>query len=416
VLAFRAMPFTETESRRARRDFPALERTLNGQPLAYLDGPAGSQVPLPVIDAISGYYRTCNANACGEFPTSRESDRLMLEAREAAAAFLGAPSWREISFGANMTTLNFLLSHALVREMKPGDEIVITELDHESNRGPWLFLRERGIVVHEVALRRDGTLDPDDFARKVTERTRLVALGLASNALGTVNDIPLARRLSREVGAWLLVDAVHYAAHFPIDVQALDTDFLLCSAYKFYGPHVGILYTRPGLLDRLRTDKLSTQDDESPYRAETGTLNHAAIAGVKAAIEYIASWGRGETLRDRVVTAMTDIAAYEHGIAGHYYNSLRQIPGITAWGPDFTAPHRAPTVSITIDGIAPLEIAKRLGDKGLQVWEGHFYAARAIEVLGLAERGGVVRTGLCMYNLREEIDRLLEALHGIAAR
>ncbi|HEX3528463.1 MAG TPA: cysteine desulfurase-like protein [Thermoanaerobaculia bacterium] len=410
------MTFTETECRRARRDFPALERTLNGRPLAFLDGPAGSQVPQAVIDAISGYYRTCNANTHGEFPTSRESDRLMLETREAAAAFLGAPSWREISFGQNMTTLNFSLSHALAREMKPGDEIVITELDHESNRGPWFSLRERGLVVHEVALRHDGTLDQEDFARKISERTRLVALGLASNALGTVNDIPLARRLSREVGAWLLLDAVHHAAHFPIDVQALDTDFLLCSAYKFYGPHVGILYTRPGLLNRLRTDKLRVQDDEAPYRIETGTLNHAALAGVKAAIEYIASWGRGETLRDRVATAMTDIAAYEHGIASHYYGSLRQIPGITVWGPDFTSPHRAPTVSITLDGIRPLEIARRLGDQGLQVWEGHFYALRAMEVLGLAERGGVVRTGICMYNLREEIDRLLEALHGIAVR
>jgi cysteine desulfurase family protein (TIGR01976 family) len=408
------MPFTENESRRARRDFPALERTLNGQPLAFLDGPAGSQVPQAVIAAITGYYRTCNANAHGEFPTSRESDRWMFEARETAAAFLGAPSWREVSFGANMTTLTFALSHALVREMSPGDEIVITQLDHEANRGPWLHLQERGIVIREVAVRPDGTLDPEDFARQVTQRTRLVAVGLASNALGTVNDIPLARRLSKEVGAWLLVDAVHYAAHFPIDVQALDADFLLCSAYKFYGPHVGLLYTRPGLLDTLRMDKLSTSDDEAPFRIETGTPNHAAIAGVKAAIEYIASWGRGDSLREQVVSAMTDIAVYEHGIGSHYYEGLRQIPGVTVWGPGFAAPHRAPTVSITIEGTGPHEIARKLGAAGLQVWEGHFYAARAIEILGLAERGGVVRTGICMYNLREEIDRLLEEIAKIA--
>ena len=409
------MAFTETECRRCRLDFPALARTLNGRPLAYLDGPAGSQVPQAVIDAISGYYRTCNANTEGQFPTSRESDALVHAVREAAAVFLGAPSWREISFGQNMTTLTFSLSHALAREMRPGDEIVITQLDHEANRGPWLNLQERGIIVREVALRRDGTLDPEDFARQVTERARLVAVGLASNALGTVNDIALARRLSREIGAWLLVDAVHHAAHFPIDVQALDADFLLCSAYKFYGPHVGILYTRPGLLERLRTDKLRTQEDEAPDRIETGTLNHAALAGVRAAIEYIASWGRGETLRERVVTAMTDIAAYEHGIAAHYFSAVRQIPGVTVWGPDFTTPHRAPTVSITLDGVTPLEIAKRLGDAGLQVWEGNFYAVRPIEVLGLAESGGVVRTGICMYNLREEVDRLLEVLSGIAA-
>jgi cysteine desulfurase family protein (TIGR01976 family) len=408
------MTFTETECRRCRMDFPSLARTLNGRPVAYLDGPAGSQVPGAVIEAISWYYRTCNANAHGAFGTSRESDQAVHEAREAVAAFLGAPSWREISFGQSMTTLTFFLSHALVREMAPGDEIVITQLDHEANRGPWLHLRERGIVIREVALRPDGTLDPDDFARQVTARTRLVAVGLASNALGTVNDIPLARRLSREMGARLLIDAVHYAAHFPIDVQALDADFLLCSAYKFYGPHVGILYTRPGLLETLRTDRLSTQDEEAPFRIETGTLNHAAIVGVRAAVDYIASWGRGATLRERVVSAMTDIAAYEHGLGAHYFEGARQIPGVTTWGTDFSAPHRAPTVSITVDGVTPTEIARRLGAAGLQVWEGHFYAVRAIEVLGLAERGGVVRTGFCMYNLREEVDRLLEELAAVA--
>jgi cysteine desulfurase family protein (TIGR01976 family) len=408
------MPFTETESRRCRRDFPALERVWNGRPLAFLDGPAGSQVPNAVIDAISEYYRCANANAHGTFPTSEVSDRWIHETREAAAAFLGAPSWREVSFGANMTTLTFALSHALVRAMSPGDEIVITQLDHEANRGPWLHLRERGIVIREVALRPDGTLDPENFARQVTKRTRLVAVGLASNALGTVNDIPLARRLSQEVGARLLVDAVHYAAHFPIDVQALDVDFLLCSAYKFYGPHVGLLYTRPGLLEQLRTDKLCTVEDEAPYRIETGTLNHAALVGVKAAIDYIASWGRGESLREKVVSAMTDIAAYEHGIGAYYYEGARQIPGLTVWGLDFSAPHRAPTVSITLDGIEPGEIARRLGAAGLQVWAGHFYAQRAVEVLGLAERGGIVRTGICMYNLREEIDRLLSELAAMA--
>lgn len=404
------MPYTETECLHARRAFPSLARTVNGRPIAYLDGPAGTQVPEPVIAAISGYYRTSNANSHGEFVTSRETDRLLTETREAAAAFLGAPSGREVSFGANMTTLTFALSHALVREMKPGDEIVITQLDHEANRGPWLHLRERGIEIREVALRPDGTLDPEDFARQVTERTRLVAVGAASNALGTVNDLALARRLATEAGAWLLVDAVHSAAHFPVDVQEIDCDFLLCSAYKFYGPHIGLLYARPGLLDRLRTDKLRTQEDKAPYRIETGTLNHAALAGVKAAIEFIASWGRGETLRERIVTAMDDIAAYEHGIAAHYYDTVRQIPGAHVWGPDFSSRRRAPTVSITLDGVPAIEIARRLGEAGLQVWDGHFYAIRAIETLGLAEKGGVVRTGVCMYNTREEIDRLVEEI------
>lgn len=405
------MPFTESDCLRARRDFPSLARTLEGRPLAFLDGPAGTQVPHAVIDAIARYYETSNANSHGEFPTARETDRLLRETREAVAAFLGAPSWREISFGQNMTTLTFSLSQALVREMEPGDEIVITQLDHEANRGPWLNLRERGIVVREVALRPDGTLDPDDMERQVTSRTRLVALGLASNALGTVNDAARARELSRRVGAWLLLDAVHHAAHFSIDVQALDCDFLLASAYKFYGPHVGLLYSRPGLLDRLRTDRLRTQEDEAPYRIETGTLNHAAIAGVKAAIEYIASWGEGTTLRERIVSAMEGIAAYEHALGAYYYDNVRTIPGVTVRGPDFSG-RRAPTISITKEGETPQDLARRLGDRGVQVWDGHFYAIRAIEALGLAERGGVLRTGIVMYNTREEIDRLLEGIAG----
>ena len=405
--------FTATDCARSRQDFPSLARTFNGLPLAFLDGPAGTQVPEPVIAAMADYYRTSNANAHGEFPTSRETDVLVHAAREAAAAFLGAPSGREISFGQNMTTLTFALSHALVREMAPGDEIVITQLDHEANRGPWLHLRERGIVVREVALRPDGRLDPEDFARQVTARTRLVALGLASNALGTVNDAALARRLSREAGAWLLLDAVHYAAHLPVDVVALDADFLLCSAYKFYGPHVGILYTRPGLLERLRTDKLCVQEDEAPFRIETGTLNHAALVGVKAAVEYIASWGEGGTPRERILSAMEGIAGYEHGLGLRYYDNVRRIPGVTVWGTDFSGP-RAPTVSITIDGVLPLAAARALGERGLQVWDGHFYALRAIEVLGLAERGGVIRTGLAMYNTAEEIDRLLAAVEELA--
>jgi cysteine desulfurase family protein (TIGR01976 family) len=406
------MSFTSIESQRCRADFPSLARLENGEPLAFLDGPAGTQVPEIVLSAIRAYYTTANANTHGEFETSRASDRWMLETREAAAAFLGARSFREISFGANMTTLNFSLSRALVRDMDPGDEIVITQLDHEANRGPWLNLRERGIEVREVALRADGTLDPEDLARKITARTRLVALGHASNALGTVNDLALARRLSREVGAWMLVDAVHSAAHFPLDVQALDADFLLCSAYKFYGPHIGILYCRPGLLEELHTDKLIVQDDEAPYCIETGTLNHAALAGVKAAIDYIASWGEGETLRERIVSAMSGIAAYEHEVASHYYQRLQEIPGVQVWGPDFSSPRRAPTVSITHPRATAEELATRAGQAGIQVWNGHFYAVKAIETLGLAERGGVLRTGVVMYNSIEEIDRLVEVIAG----
>jgi cysteine desulfurase family protein (TIGR01976 family) len=408
------MPFTAADCERARRDFPALGRIVEGQALTFLDGPAGTQVPEAVIEAISGYYRSSNANTHGEFPTSRESDLLLQETRQAVAAFLGAPSWRQVSFGQNMTTLNYALSHALVKTMAPGDEIVITQLDHEANRGPWLALQERGIVVREVALRPDGTLDPEDFARQVTARTRLVAVVMASNALGTVTDVALARRLARQAGAWLLLDAVHYAAHLPLDVQALDADFLLCSAYKFYGPHVGILYCRPGLLEQLPAERLRTQEEEAPWRFEMGTLNHAALAGVKAAVDYLSTWGEGETYRQRIVSAMNGIAAYEHGVGAHYYGEVRRIPGVTVWGPDFSGP-RAPTVSITIDGVHPNEAARRLGEQGLQVWDGNFYALRPVEALGLAERGGLIRTGIVMYNTRQEVDRLLEAIAAIAA-
>ncbi len=406
-------PFTSEDCARCRRDFPSLARAVDGVPLAFLDGPAGTQVPEPVIAAMSAYYRTSNANTHGEFPTSHETDRLLDATREAVAAFLGAPSGREISFGQNMTTLTYSLSHALAREMAPGEEIVITQLDHEANRGPWLNLRERGIVIREVALRPDGRLDPEDFARQVTPKTRLVALGIASNALGTVTDATLARRLSREAGAWLLLDAVHYAAHLPLDVVALDADFIVCSAYKFYGPHVGILYARPGLLDRLSTDRLRVQDEAGPARIETGTLNHAALIGVKAAVEYIASWGEGESPRERIVSAMNGIAGWEHEVGSYYHDHVRRIPGVTVWGPDFSGP-RAPTVSITIDGVHPTDAARALGRRGIQVWDGHFFAIRPVEALGLLERGGLLRAGIVMYNTREEVDRLLEGIEALA--
>ncbi len=410
------MLFSENQVERCRLDFPALGRTANGVPLAYLDGPAGSQVPERVIAAVAAYYRTCNANTHGAFVTSRESDEMLQSARAAVAAFLGAPSWREVSFGANMTTLAFALAHALGREMEAGDEAVITELDHEANRGPWLGLRERGVVVREVSLLPDGRLDYADMRRKVTARTRVVAIGYSSNALGTVNDVPLARELARSVGARLVVDAVHYAPHFPLDVAALDPDFLLCSAYKFYGPHVGILYARPGALAALRTDKLRTQDDAAPYRIETGTLNHAAIAGVEAAVEYIASWGEGATLRERLVSAMTAIGAHEHALASFYWDNVTRLPGVAAWGQDFSSPRRAPTVSVTIAGVRSAAAAAALGEKGVLVWDGDFYAARAIEVLGLADRGGVLRAGISMYNTRAEVERLLAGVAELAER
>jgi cysteine desulfurase family protein (TIGR01976 family) len=406
--------FGESGARRCRADFPALGRRQGDRTLAYLDGPAGTQVPGAVIEAIAGYYRTGNANTEGQFVTSRESDAMIASARDTVAALLGAPDGHAISFGPNMTTLCFALSHALGRELRAGDEVLVTQLDHEANRGPWLGLRERGANVQEVRLRPDGRLDYEDMAAKITARTRILAMGLASNALGTVNDALLARRLTRDVGALLVLDAVHYAPHFPIDVAALDPDFLLCSAYKFYGPHVGVLYARPGLLERIEPDRLRTQHQSAPERFETGTLNHAALAGVKAAIEYVAAWGEGATLRDRVVSAVSAIAAHEHGLARRYDEEVRRIPGVTRWGVGFDDAPRAPTVSITIDGVAAEAAARRLGEAGVLVWDGHFYAVRPVEVLGLVERGGLLRTGFSMYNTSEEVDRLLAGVADIA--
>jgi cysteine desulfurase family protein (TIGR01976 family) len=404
------MPYTAEHCARARKDFPALQRARGDAELAFLDGPGGSQVPRCVIEAIEDFYASCNVNTHGNFPPSREVDRRMQAARETIGAFLGAAGPQCISFGQNMTTLNFSLSTAIGRTLQAGDEVLITQLDHEANRGPWLKLQAQGVVVREVLMTPAGQLDTADMAAKICDRTKVFALGASSNALGTVNDLTLARRLTRQVGALLVIDAVHYAPHFPVDVQALDPDFLLCSAYKFYGPHVGVLYSRPGALDNLPTDRLSVQDAQAPYRIETGTLNHAAIDGARAAVAYLAGWGAGATLRARIVDAMSSIAAYEHALAKGYHEAVRRLPGVRVWGPDFTQAARAPTVSITLERMAAAQAAATLGAQGICVWDGNFYAARAVELLGLEERGGLLRTGFSMYSTEAEAQRLLAAL------
>jgi cysteine desulfurase family protein (TIGR01976 family) len=404
------MAFTDEHSLRCRKDFPALMREREGMKLAFLDGPGGSQVPGIVIDTMADFYATCNVNTHGKFAPSREVDRRMDLAREVMAAFLGAETPACISFGQNMTTLNYALSGAIGRTLSKGDEVLITQLDHEANRGPWLRLQERGMVIQEVRLLPSGQLDLDDMAAKITSRTKVFAVGASSNALGTVNDIALARRLTQAVGALLVVDAVHYAPHFPLDVKTLGMDFLLCSGYKFYGPHVGVLYSRPGALDRLPTDRLSVQDPAAPYRIETGTLNHAGIDGLRAAVEYLAGWGSGTTLRERVVDAMSGISAYEHGLAKFYHDAVRKLPGVQVWGPDFSTRGRAPTVSITLDKTTAGDAAAALGKQGICVWDGHFYAARAVGILGLSDRGGLLRTGVSMYSAREDLERLLAGI------
>ena len=409
-MTYFTMPFTPEHSLRCRNDFPALARKPQGLNLAYLDGPGGSQVPKVVIDAFADFYATCNVNTHGKFWPSQEVDRRMDLAREVLAAFLGAEDPGCISFGQNMTTLNYALSAAIGRTLKSGDEVLITQLDHEANRGPWLRLRDLGVSVQEVRLLPSGELDLHDLQAKITPRTKVFAVGASSNALGTVNDLVLARRLTAAVGALLVVDAVHYAPHFPLHVENLGVDFLLCSGYKFYGPHVGVLYSRSGALARLPTDRLSVQDPAAPYRIETGTLNHAAIDALRAAVEYLASWGTGNSLRERIVDAMTSISAYEHGLAKFYHDSVRELPGVQVWGPDFSRRSRAPTVSITLTHATAGEAAQALGKEGICVWDGNFYAARAVEILGLNERGGLLRTGVSMYSSREDLERLLAGL------
>ncbi len=410
------MAYTEIESLKASADFPALTRSINGHPVAFLDGPGGTQVPESVLAAIHDSYIERNANFDGCFQTSVDVTAAVAAARTAVADFIGADSGADISFGANMTTLNFALSHALGRGMNPGDEVVITQLDHEANRGPWLNLTEQGLVVREVRLNRDGRLDLDNLVDNINARTRIVALGMASNSIGTVTALNQVRTLCTNVGAYLVVDAVHYAAHFPLDVLALGVDFLLCSAYKFYGPHVGILYSRSGLLNQIEPDHLRTQKAMAPYRIETGTLNHAALSGVTAAIEYIEKWGNGRSRRERLVSSMDALHHYETDLAQYYYNSVKDISGVKVWGPEFDARPRAPTVSITVNDQNPEQVARTLARSGLQVWHGHFYAIKVLEVLGLVDRGGLLRVGISMYNTRREIDRLLENVEAIARK
>lgn len=397
-----------------RSHFPALSRTENGRPLIRLDGPAGTQVPRQVIDAIANVYTYNNANTHGCFPPSIETDELIHHARNQAATLLGAESGATISFGANMTSLNFVLANAIARSLHPGDEILITQLDHEANRGPWLQQRRHGLIVREVILEEDGSLDYADFEKKINERTRVIAISLASNIFGTVNEIDRIRQLAYDVGALLVVDAVHFVPHLLTDVREIDCDFLLCSAYKFYGPHVGILYSKPGALDRLDADRLRTQLQYAPYRIERGTLNHPALAGVSAAVDFIASLGSGENLRDRIIDAMARIQNHERSLAQQLYLGLREIQGLDLYGPPLKETQRAPTLSFTMEGYRPDRICSMLAQRGICAWYGHFYAVRAVEILGLKD--GLTRMGIALYNTSDEIDEVISTLNELFAR
>jgi cysteine desulfurase family protein (TIGR01976 family) len=404
------------EAIRAR--FPALAREYEGQRVAYFDGPGGTQVPQSVVDAMADYLLHHNANTHWHFPTSLETDQLLDEARGALADFLNAAP-AEIAFGNNMTTLTFHVGRALGRGWGPGDEIVITELDHHANIAPWQALaRERGVTLRVVGCdAASGQLDWDDFARAVTPRTRLVAVGAASNALGTINDVPRAAELARRAGALTFVDAVHYAPHVLVDVKALGCDLLACSAYKFYGPHVGVLYGRQDLLASLDVPKLEPAPDTAPERLETGTQNHEGVVGAAAAVNFLASLAAGApatapTRRPALERAFSSLHARADALLARLYTGLADIDGVTVYGPPPSAP-RTPTVAFVVKERTSDEVARELVSRGLFLSNGDFYARTIVERLGHA-RDGVVRAGCACYTTADEVERLIAAVAEIA--
>ncbi len=400
---------TSVETIRSR--FPALERRQDGISVAYFDGPGGTQVPREVVAAMEEYLLRHNANTHWRYPSSEETDALIDAARQALADFLNA-SPGEIAFGANMTTLTFHLARALGRRWGPGDEVVVTELDHHANIDPWRDLeRERGIRIRSVRMRPEtGTLDGEDLARAIGPRTRLLAIGAASNALGTINDLPRAAALARSVGALLFVDAVHSAPHVLPDVRALDCDFLACSAYKFYGPHIGVLWGRRDILESLDPPRVEPAPEEPPENFETGTQNHEGIVGAAAAVDFLASLGSapGRSRRAALERAYATMEERGRRLFERLWNGLRAITGVTLYGPPPDAP-RTPTVSFAAAGRTADDVARTLARSAVFASSGDFYAKTAIARLGHV-RDGVVRAGCACYTTEEEVDRLIEGV------
>jgi cysteine desulfurase family protein (TIGR01976 family) len=414
-----------------REQFPALTQTVNNQPAIFLDGPGGTQVPQAVIDAISDYLMRSNANCHGAFATSERTDMLLHEGHRAIADLLGCAP-QEIVFGQNMTTLTFMLSRSIGRTLQPGDEIIVTRLDHSANVSPWRALEERGAVIRTVDIHEaDCTLNLADLEQQLSDRTRLVAVGYASNAVGTINDVAAVTRMAHQAGALVFVDAVHYAPHGPMDVRALDCDFLACSVYKFFGPHLGVLYGKQSLLEQLQPYKVRPASDQIPDRWETGTQNHEGIAGAAAAVEYLAQVGRSpseesaeqspstanQTRRAALQTAMNVIQSYEQELSRLLIPGLLSIPGIQVYGiTDSNQFHlRTPTVGIRLKGYSPRSVAEQLGDRGIFAWNGNFYAPDLTERLGIEDSGGLVRLGLVHYNTADEVHRLLNVLESLVA-
>jgi len=400
-------------SKHIRNQFPSLDRLVNNEKIIYLDGPAGTQVPQTVIDGISDYYKKSNANIHGEFITSKETDKIMNSTRNKLALLLGAENESCISIGQNMTSLSFSLAHAFSRAFNPGDEVIITELDHEANRGPWKILEDVGVIIKEVNLLDNGVLDYKDFKNKITNKTVLITMGMSSNAFGTLNDFKRVKSFISNKKCYFLLDAVHYAPHFSIDVKKLDCDFLLCSAYKFYGPHVGILYSKPSLLDKFNTNNLITQNQNSPYKIETGTLNHAACNGVSKAIDFISTLGEGNYYREKLVDAYKKLGKHEYKLASLLYKELKKMKKITVIGGNFSSKKRTPTISFIHKHKSPIEICKILGENNICAWAGHFYAIKAIQKLKLEKVGGVTRLGISIYNTEEEIKKTVNIISKI---
>jgi cysteine desulfurase family protein (TIGR01976 family) len=392
-----------------RARFPALSRRHADRAIAYFDGPGGTQVPQEVVDAVGDYLLHHNANTHWRYPTSEETDRLLARAREILADFLGA-SPAEMVFGANMTTLAFHLGRALGRGWGAGDEIVVTELDHHANLAPWQALaRERGVTLRTVpVVPATGGLDWPGLERAFTPRTRLLAIGAASNALGTITDVSRACDLARAAGALSFVDAVHYAPHALVDVRAIGCDFLACSAYKFYGPHVGVLYGRRDRLEALDAPKLAPAPDSAPERLETGTLNHEGIVGAGAAVEFLASLARGGSRRDRLARAYGVLHQRGQELVTRLWSGLEGVRGVRLYGPPPGRP-RTPTVAFTVEGRTTDEVATALAAEGVFVSNGDFYATTVVERLGLSEHG-LVRAGCACYTTADEIDRLVDGV------
>ena len=398
-----------------RTAFPALERIYNGHPVAYFDGPGGTQVPRQVVAAMTDYLWHHNANTHWPYPSSEETDAILAGAREALADLLGADP-HEVVFGANMTTLTFHLARTLARTWEAGDEIVITELDHHANVAPWQALEhERGVVLRTVPfLPERGELDWSALESALAAGPRLLAIGAASNALGTITDVARACALARAAGALSFVDAVHFAPHASIDVALIGCDFLASSSYKFYGPHVGILYGRRDRLERLNPPKLRPAPNTAPELLETGTLNHEGIAGAGAAVDFLAGLSEGGTRRQRLTRVFAALHWRGQELLERLWFGLSETPGVTLYGVPPGAP-RTPTVAFTVKGVPSTHVARALAEKGVFLSSGDFYATTVVERLGLAPEG-LVRAGCACYTTTEEVDRLLAAVRELARR